>query len=147
MSHIKTIDDARYICQYAGQCEEYHAIVRQEEAIIDKYTKDDIVTTVGFVVVLVVIGLSLVLASRNNVFRRFYVFLLPKLIVALPVLFGLLFGFFIGFAINFSACFKQTCSPFEESAFVSIPMLSLFISVPLASLVYRVRGKIKNIFA
>jgi hypothetical protein len=44
----------------------------------------------------------------------------------------LLLAAFIGFVVSFSACFKQSCSAAEDSAWLWVPAGSLLVSIPLA---------------
>lgn len=51
--------------------------------------------------------------------------------VALTV-FGVVAGAIGGFMIMFDACFKQSCSPVEETAVFTVPIATLFLTIPLA---------------
>lgn len=69
-----------------------------------------------------------------------------KALAVVVILLGVLVGFWFGFIISFSACFKSACSPLEETASLTIPIATLFLTIPFAKrLNQNERGALKKI--
>ena len=139
MSHLQSIDEAQQTCEATEQCSQYQTLLQEQDQQIDTYLANDITTAITWGVIAGVIGLTVLLTPFVEPLRRFQRFLLPKLAIAAPVLVGLVAGAAAGFAISFSACFKQSCSAAESSAMLTLPLLSLVATVPLARVIYKRR--------
>lgn len=144
MSHIQTLSDLKETCQSTGECEGYDAQTQREIDEVNAYTANANQSAVTWGALVVIVGLVILLTPFVKPIQRFQRFLLPKLAIVAPIVIGLLVGAFIGFIVTFSACFKQSCSPMEESAIFTIPALSLVISIPLTTLTYKKRKSIAN---
>jgi hypothetical protein len=144
MSHLQELAELKKSCETTGDCTAYQTQLRQEESQVDRYIdqNNQMVLTGGTVVA--IISLVVLLTPFIPLLKRFQVFLLPKLLIISPVLVGLIGGAIVGFIYSFGTCFKQTCSPIESSAMLSLPALSLFITIPLAIKIFKHRQAMAN---
>lgn len=60
-----------------------------------------------------------------------------KLLAVFTVIGGLIAGATLGLVISFSACFKSECSAIEGSAMITLPIASLFFTIPTAKKLYK----------
>lgn len=141
MSHVASLSESKQVCEKTGNCATYQSELQQQEREIDVYTANanQTVMTAGGIVGL--IGLCILLTPFVKLFQRIQRAILPIIVIVLPVIVGLIGGAFVGFAISFSACYKQSCSPIEETAIFTIPIASLVVTVPLARMIYKNRQK------
>lgn len=69
-----------------------------------------------------------------------------KAVAVITILLGILVGFWTGAMITFSACFKSSCSPIEGTAWITIPIATLFFTIPFAKrLNQNEKGALKKI--
>lgn len=139
MSHLQTLADSKALCDQTGECAEYQSNLQHEYQEIDSYTASANQTTVSIGLIALMVGLFVLLTPFIKPLQNFQVKLLPKLAIITPVILGLLIGAAIGFSVAFSACYKQQCSVVESTAIITIPIASLFFSIPMARRIYRKR--------
>lgn len=136
MSHIQALSEVKHLCESTRQCEEYRTTLQREDQQIDAYTANTVQSTVTSGGLVAVIGVIVLLTPFFKPFQKFQKFLLPKLVIAAPIVIGLAAGAGVGFFISFKACFFTECSAIEESAIFTIPLLTLILTVPLAKIIY-----------
>ena len=131
MSHLQRLSQEKFLCESSNQCAAYDTLLATEYKRVDTNLNSAIQNTVTTGMLIGLVGLVVLATPFVKLFQRFFRFLLPKLLIAAPVIAGLVVGAGVGFAITFSACFKQQCSTGEESAIFIVPLLTLAVTVPL----------------
>ncbi|HEX5796820.1 MAG TPA: hypothetical protein VFX86_00335 [Candidatus Saccharimonadales bacterium] len=139
MSHIQALEDAKSQCRTADSCTQYQALLRQEDQKIDNLTNNDVQTALFVGILMIMVGVFFLLTPFVGLIHKTQRFLLPKLAYLSPVIIGMAIGLVIGFIISFGACYKQLCSTSESTAVLSLPLLSLIVTLPVAVKIYRKR--------
>ncbi|MFZ1721970.1 MAG: hypothetical protein WAU07_05715 [Microgenomates group bacterium] len=134
MSHISTLKRAEEQCLTTQDCARYEKLLQIEIDKLDGYTNERVESTILIGAIFASVGFLLVLTPFVAFLRKLQAFLLPKLAVVTPIALGLAVGAGIGFMISFSACFKQSCSFYEQYAIVIFPVLSLILTIPSAKI-------------
>lgn len=137
MSHLNRLLEQEQECRQNGNCSEYLAVAEENNQAVSEnlVSANTSAFTVGLIGL--VIGLLFVYVGKQKKYSIFLLSQSPKIIFAVISLLSMLIGFGVGFAVSFGACYKQSCSPIEESALVWVPVLFLLISLPIAIKFYK----------
>ncbi len=147
MSHIQTLKSAKERCETTRECDQYEALLEHEYQKIDTYTDQATQKALTVSAVVGIIGLLILLTPFVNAVHRGQQFILPKLVIALPILLGLAIGALIGFGVTFGNCFKSSCSFWAQTAMFTIPLSTLVLTIPLGRRLYGKRQAMANAIA
>lgn len=131
-------------CKNTGDCIEYRSYFQEKRSQADLETanSNQFIFTLGLIVAF--IGLFVLLTPFIKPIQRIQRFILSKLFIASPIIFGIIAGAFVGFLISFSACFKKECSLIASSAMFTIPAACLIITIPESIKIYKSRKDIEE---
>lgn len=145
MSHLETLKELKNKCILTDDCQPYQQQLAHEDAIIDAHT-NEANTYLGLSgIFAALIALTVLFTAFVKPLKTMMSFVLPWLVIVLPIIIGLGAGFFAGFLISFSACFKQSCSPVENYAMFLAPPISLIVTIPLTIFLARRRRSMNKI--
>ncbi len=137
MSHKQELAELKNTCDDTGNCSEYTALLAREDALIDKYTAEANLEILIWGTLLLVFGILTILTPQIRIFMNFQKWVIPKLVISFPILLGTVIGFMAGFVVSFSACFKQSCSTYEESAIYIFTPIAVLIAAPFSYLLFK----------
>jgi hypothetical protein len=139
VSHIQNLNELKQLCQTTSQCNEYQTLLQYENQQIDSYTASHIQSSIMWGLI---IGVTAILTPFVKPIHMLQKYILPKLVITIPIVISIAGGAFTGFAIKLSACYKQSCSPFENYAMIWVPLATLILTIPLSIKIYRKRQTI-----
>lgn len=139
MSSKESIYDLKIKCRKTGNCTDYNSYVKLEQDKLDIVTANLNQTAITNGLIVTTIGLIIVLIPFIKPLKWLFRFLIPKIIVAAPIIIGIAIGGFIGVFMNSSSCWKQECSP--SALTTGIPILSLLATTPLSIMIYKKESK------
>lgn len=130
MSHRSTAKELKELCEIGGDCAEWNEYLAKEEVYYEQSAQLTTLSIwgIGLAVILLAIAIFSIPKSKKIKTVLFWVFN-AVFVLAIPMIVSVV-ALSAGFAISFSACFKSSCSGFEESAIYIVPLLSLLVSIP-----------------
>ncbi len=137
MSHKQELAELKNTCENTGNCSEYTALLAREDARIDTYTAEANVEILIWGALLLALGILTILTPRIRILMNFQKWVIPKLVISFPILLGAILGFVAGFVVSFSACFKQQCSTYEESAIYIFTPIAVLVAAPFSYLLFK----------
>ena len=145
MSHLENLKELKNKCTLTNDCQPYQQQLAHEDAVIDIHT-NEANTYLGLSgIFAALIALTIIFTAFVKPLKTMMSFVLPWLVIVIPIIIGLGAGFFAGFLVAFSACFKQSCSPLENYAMFLAPLLSLIVTIPLTIFLARRRRSMSKI--